>query len=145
LTFALEPWETHDKRITRALDQQAMFMQSRAPTLFDNVRRRNAMARSDAAARLQLRYVADPATRRAALWLVLQVIWYIPDPRPRLALRLGDTSQDQFYGSVGHAGWDWLPRQALAWPAPYRKRHWHGFTDASDALKGTVDINEGTN
>jgi len=26
----------------------------------------------------------------------------------------------------------------------FRERHWHGFVDASDTSKGTVDINGGT-
>jgi hypothetical protein len=38
---------------------------------------------------MQLRDLADPAARRAAPWLVLQVISYIPSGPPRLALRLG--------------------------------------------------------
>jgi hypothetical protein len=45
---------------------------------------------------MQLRQLADPAARRAALWLVLQVNWYIPSGPPRRALRLGDTPQDAF-------------------------------------------------
>ena len=145
LTFAVERWETPEKRTARTLDQHAMYMQSLAPTLFDNEHRRKAIARPRRDGRLQLRHTAGPASRRAALWLVLEVVWYVPAPRPRLTLRLGETPQDQFFGSVPHAAWDWLQRQAQAWPAPYRERHWHGFVDASDTSKGTVDINQGTN
>jgi hypothetical protein len=145
LTFAVERWGTPEKRTARTLDQHAMFMQSLARTLFDNEHHRKAIARPRADGRLQLRHIAGPASRRAALWLVLEVVWYVPAPRPRIALRLGETPQDQFFGSVPHAGWDWLRRQAQAWPAAYRERHWQGFVDASDTSKGTVDINEGTN
>jgi TniQ len=145
LTFAVERWETPEKRTARTLDQHAMHMRSLAPTLFDNEHHRKAIARPRADGRLQLRHIASPGSRRAALWLALEVVWHVPAPRPRLTLRLGETPQDQFFGSVPHAGWDWLWHQAQAWPAQYRERHWHGFVDASDTSKGTVDINEGTN
>jgi hypothetical protein len=59
---------------------------------------------------MQLRHLADPAARRAALWLVLQVIWYVPSGPARLALRLGVTPQDEFFGSRRHAGWGMVGR-----------------------------------
>jgi hypothetical protein len=66
---------------------------------------------------------------------VLQVIWYVPSGPPRLALRLGVTPQDEFFGSRRHAGWAWLTERALTWPDQYRARHWHGFIDVADTLK----------
>jgi hypothetical protein len=50
-----------------------------------------------------------------------------PTPRPSLALRLGYTAQDDFFGSRRHAGWTWLATQAREWPTPYRTDFWAGF------------------
>ena len=81
--------------------------------------------------------------RRAALWLVMQVIWLPPTPRPRHALRLGFTAQDEFFDNRQHDGWAWLETQAKPRPAAYRSYYYEGFTTAGDSLKGTNDINEG--
>ena len=70
---------------------------------------------------------ADPATRRAALWLVMQVIRLAPTPRPTHALHLGYTAQDDFFGRRRHSGWAWLATQAREWPTPYRTHFWAGF------------------
>jgi len=48
-------------------------------------------------------------------------------PRPKHALRLGYTAQDDFFGSVKHDGWGWLARQAQAWPASYQSHYWARF------------------
>jgi hypothetical protein len=37
-----------------------------------------------------------------------------------------------------HSGWARLPERASAWPLRYRKRHWHGFVDVTDTLKGQL-------
>jgi hypothetical protein len=88
--------------------------------------------------------IADPATRRAALWLVMQVIRLAPTPRPTHALHLGYTAQDDFFGSGRHAAWAWLATQAREWSTPYRTRFWAGFKGPDDRLKGTNDSLEGT-
>jgi hypothetical protein len=85
LTFTVERWETPEKRTARTLDQHAMYMRSLALTLFDNEHHRKAIARPRADGRLQLRHISSPASRRAALWLVLEVVWHVPAPR-RLGL-----------------------------------------------------------
>jgi hypothetical protein len=82
--------------------------------------------------------------RRAALWLVMQGIRLPPTPRPRHALRLGFSAQDEFFGDRPHDGWAWLANQARAWPASYRAYYWEGFEAAGDTFNGTNDINEGT-
>jgi len=138
LTFAATHWETDSHRDERTIDQQAGHMDFHAPTLFRYETLRRLRWRGDAEQPMQIRHLADPAARRAALWLVLQVIWYVPAEQPRLALRLGDTPQDCFFGSRPHSGWKWLTQRAGAWPLRYRQRHWHGFVDAADTLMGQV-------
>jgi hypothetical protein len=80
--------------------------------------------------------IADPATRRAALWLVMEVIRLAPTPRPKHPLRLGHTAQDAFFGSVDHDGQTWLTRRAQSWPAAYRSYYWAGLPPA----EGRVDF-----
>jgi hypothetical protein len=60
--------------------------------LFPNLRLKGSKYRIEGAQPTQLRHLADPAARRA-VWLVLQVICYIPFGL-RLALRLAETPQD---------------------------------------------------
>jgi hypothetical protein len=138
LTFAVETWQTDKYRAARTIDQQSDHMDFYAATLFRHEPSRQLKVRRDGDPPMQLRHLADPAARRAALWLVLQVIWYIPAGPRRLALRLGDTPQDQFFGPPRHSGWPWLTQHASSWPIQYRERHWHGFVEAADTLKVQV-------
>lgn len=138
LSFAVETWEIKGPRSARTIDQQADQMNRHAATLFLHEPARGRRVRCEGIPPIQLRHLADPAARRAALWLVLQVIWYIPSGVGRLALRLGDTPQDSFFGSQCHAGWAWLMERASAWPIRYRRRHWHGFVEDADNLKVQV-------
>jgi hypothetical protein len=143
--FAVYQWEvdfTHG--VASSLDQHASQLRHHCPQLFDCCRPRHfsrLRANQDQAGLAQ---IADPATRRAALWLVMQVIRLTPTPRPTHALHLGHTAQDAFFGSRPHAGWSWLATQAKAWPTPYRAHFWEGFSADDDTFKGTSDINEGT-
>ncbi len=137
LSFAVETWEIKGPRSARTIDQQADQMNRHAATLFRHEPARGHRVRCDGSPPIQLRHLADPAARRAALWLVLQVIWYIPSGE-RLALRLGDTPQDSFFGYPCHAGWAWLTERASAWPTRYRRRHWHGFVEDAHNLKAQV-------
>ena len=116
LSFAAETWQTESYRSARTIDQHASHMDFYAATLFHHDPVRGLKVRCDGDSPIQLRHLADPASRRTALWLVLQVIWYIPSGVGRLALRLGDTPQDQFFGSKRHSGWPWLTERASAWP-----------------------------
>lgn len=138
LSFAVENWQIKEPRAARTINQQADHMNRYAATLFRHEPVRGLRVRCDGAPPIQLRHLADPAARRAALWLVLQVIWYIPSGVGRLELRLGDTPQDSFFGYQCHAGWAWLTERARAWPIRYRRRHWHGFVEDADNLKVQV-------
>lgn len=149
LSFAVETWEIKGPRSARTIDQQAGQMNRHAAILFRHEWARGYRVRCDGIAPIQLRHLADPAARRAALRLVLQVIWYIPSGE-RLALRSGDTPQDSFFGYPCHAGGAWLTERARAWPIGYRRRHWHGFVEDADnlkvkvrPLKGYVDSTKG--
>jgi hypothetical protein len=100
-TFAVEPWDTENHRTTSSSEQHSRQLSSQCSHLFDYRRpRRNTFSRR-VTQRLTLNRIADPAMRRAALWLVTQVIWLHPTPRPRHALRLGFSAQDEFFGK-GH-------------------------------------------
>ncbi len=135
LTFAVGRWDAGRFPRAQTVEQQAYHLGLHAPALFPCHQLKRSKYCHERHQPMQLRHLADPAARRAALWLVLQVIWYVPSGPPRLALRLGVTPQDEFFGSRRHAGWAWLTERALAWPARYRARHWHGFGDVTDALK----------
>lgn len=142
-TFAIEQWDTGVYQTTNSLQQQSRWLSSRCPNLFVYRRPRRHSRSPRVPQRMTLRWIADPAMRRAALWLVMQVIWLPPTPRPRHALRLGFTAQDEFFGNRRHDGWAWLKTQAQAWPAAYRSYYWEGFETGGDSFKGTDDINEG--
>jgi len=143
-TFVVEQWDTGRHQTTNSLEQQSNHLSNQCPNLFSYRRpRRNSFTRP-LTQRMTLRWIADPAMRRAALWLAMQVIWLPPTPRPRHALRLGFTAQDEFFGNRQHDGWAWLTNQAQAWPAAYRSYYWEGFETAGDSFKGTNDINEGS-
>ena len=143
-TFVVEFWDvdmTHT--VASSLDQHAALLthcshlfSCRRPKRFSHLRANQRHA--------SLARIANPATRRAALWLVMQVIRLAPTPRPTHALHLGYTAQDDFFGSRRHAGWAWLAAQAREWPAPYRTHFWAGFEGPDDTLKGTNDSLEGT-
>jgi hypothetical protein len=143
-TFAVELWNTENYQTTSSLDQHARLMARHCPHLFGYRRPRRGSFSRPKTGRLTLRQIADPAMRRAALWLVMQVIRLPPTPRPRHALRLGYSAQDEFFGDRRHDGWAWLTNQAHAWPAAYRAYYWEGLADPGDSFKGTNDINEGT-
>jgi TniQ len=127
-TFVVELWDvdtTHT--VASSLEQHAALLKHHCSHLFSCRRpRRFAHLRANQE-HASLAQIADPATRRAALWLVMQVIRLAPTPRPTHALRLGYTAQDDFFGSRRHAGWTWLAAQAREWPTRYRTHFWAGF------------------
>jgi TniQ len=104
-TFAVELWNTDHYRTTSSLDQHAGLMARHCPHLFGYHRPRRGTFSRPKTERLTLHQIADPAMRRAALWLVMQVIRLPPTPRPRHALRLGYSAQDEFFGNRPHDGW----------------------------------------
>jgi hypothetical protein len=143
-TFVVELWDvdmTHT--LASSLDQHAALL-AHCPHLFSCRRPRRCPHFRANQKQASLAQIADPRTRRAALWLVMQVIRLAPTPRPAHALHLGYTAQDDFFGSRPHSGWAWLATQAREWPAPYRAYFWAGFEGPDDRLKGTNDSLEGT-
>jgi hypothetical protein len=142
-TFTVEQWDTDHHQKTNSLAQHSNRLSSQCPNLFAYRRPWRNSFPWPVTQRMTLRWIADPAMRRAALWLAMQVIWLPPTPRPRHALRLGFTAQDEFFGNRQHDGWAWLTEQAQAWPASYRAYYWEGFVRAGDSFKGTNDINKG--
>jgi TniQ protein len=143
-TFVVELWDvdmTHT--VASSLDQHTALL-TRCSDLFDCRRPRGFSRFRADQTHASLAQIADPATRRAALWLVMQVIRLAPTPRPTHAMHLGYTAQDDFFGDRRHAGWAWLATQAQEWPAPYRTHFWAGFQGRDDTLKGTNDSLKGT-
>jgi hypothetical protein len=127
-TFVVELWDvdaTHT--VASSLDQHAAMLTHHCSHLFGCRRPRRASQLRAYHEHASLVHVADPATRRAALWLAMQVIRLAPTPRPTHALRLGYTAQDDFFGGRRHTGWTWLAAQAREWPTPYRTHFWAGF------------------
>jgi hypothetical protein len=82
-TFAVELWNTNNYRTTSSLDQHASLLARHRPHLFGYHRPRRGTFSRPKTERLTLHQIADPAMRRAALWLVMQVIRLPPTPRPR--------------------------------------------------------------
>jgi hypothetical protein len=72
LSFAVETWRTDKYRAVRTIDQQAGHMGFYAARLFQHEPACELKVRPDDGQPIQLRHMADPATRRATLWLVLQ-------------------------------------------------------------------------
>jgi hypothetical protein len=127
-TFVVKLWDVDTTRtVASSLDQHAGLLTYHCSHLFSCRRPRRTSYLRVNQEHVSLAHIADPATRRAALWLVMQVIRLAPTPRPTLALCLGYTAQDDFFGSSRHAGWTWLATQAREWPTPYRTHFWAGF------------------
>ena len=140
-TFAVEAWTSGGCSTVNAVSQHSTML-SKCPTLFHSRLGTRRYARN-ATAHMGLAEIADPATRRAALWLVLQVLHSPPTSRPAHPLQLGRSVHDDFLGSFRHDGHDWLADQAQAWPEAYRTRYWPEFTEPSDRFKGTSDTFRG--
>jgi hypothetical protein len=126
-TFVVELWDVDKTHVVASsLDQHSSLL-TLCSHLFSCRRPRGYPHFGPDQRHASLAHIPDPATRRAALWLVMQVIRLAPTPRPTHALRLGYTAQDDFFGSRRHAGWTWLAAQAREWPTPYRTHFWAGF------------------
>lgn len=143
-TFAVQLWDMGNYRMTSSLDQHAQLLVRECPHLFSYHRPRLGTFSHPAKCSLTFTQIADPAMRRAALWLVMEAIRYPPSPGPRHALRLGYSAQEAFLGNRPHAGWAWLQTRARAWPSVYRSRYWAGFVAADDSVKGTDDKVKGS-
>ena len=81
----------------------------------------------------------DPATRRTALWLIMQVIRTPVVPGTRGTLRLGRSAHEEFLQSAPHSGRTWLAEQSKQWPSAYRTQFWNGHLPDDDSFKSTND------
>jgi hypothetical protein len=127
-------WDAENHRPTNSLEQHSWQLSSQCPHLFDYYRpRRNTFTRTGAQ-RLTSHRVADPAMRRAALWLVMQSFGFRQHHVLVMHCDLLFSAQDEFFGNRPHDGWTWLTNQAQAWPAAYRAHYWEGFETASDSF-----------
>jgi hypothetical protein len=152
--FAVKRWNVGRHPRASCVEQHARMLTRNAPSLFDlHLHKRSWQRGRDQ--HVSLTHIPDPAIRRAAIWLAMEVIRLPPTPRPKHDLRLGFTAQDDFFGYVEHEGWEWLAHQAQAWPILYRSHYWEGFTHAEDVInlpillpndtvKGTDDIVKGS-
>ena len=131
-TFASEAWSTGGFGTVNSLSQHSRML-SHCPTLFHS-RRGTRRYLQNGVHHVTLAHMADPATRRAALWLVLQVLESPPMSRPTHPLQLGQSAHDDFFGSIRREGHGWLVAQAQAWPDAYRTHYWPEF---SATFKGT--------
>ncbi len=74
LTLAVGRWDADRFPRTQTVEQQAYHLGFHAPTLFPCHQLKRTKYCHDGQQPMQIRHLADPAARRAALWLVLQVI-----------------------------------------------------------------------
>ena len=72
-------------------------------------------------------HLIDPAVRRAAIWLTLQVIACPAAPAQLNVLRLRRSPHVDFLGPWQHEGIAWLTDRSKAWLAEYYVRCWKPF------------------
>jgi hypothetical protein len=125
-TYCVESWDTKDYRRISLTERQLTRLSGRVIGIFNRERKHRA-GRLEIGKHHELIHVADPAVRRAAIWLVLQVI-ACPAPPGRLnAMRLGRSPHVDFLGPWEHDGLSWLAARAQSWPPHYRARCWDQF------------------
>jgi hypothetical protein len=136
-TYCIENWDARDYRRICLVERQVMRLGGHVTRLFNRERRHRAPHRRQNENQ-GLIHVTDPAVRRLAIWLTLQVIAY-PAPPARLSvMRLGRSPQIDFLGPWQHEGFAWLADRAQNWPADYRARCWPEFLAPSAINEGTV-------
>ena len=136
-TYCIENWDTHDYRRVCLVERQVMRLGGHVTRLFNRERKHRAPHRRRNENQ-GLIHVTDPAVRRLAIWLTLQVI-ACPAPPARLSvMRLGRAPHVDFLGPWEHEGFAWLANRAQNWPADYRTRCWPQFFPPSAINEGTV-------
>jgi hypothetical protein len=136
-TYCIESWDTRDYRRVCLIERQLMRLGGHATRLFNRERKHRA-PRLGRDQHQELIHMTDPAVRRAAIWLTLQVI-ACPAPPARLnAMRLGRSPQVDFLGPWQHEGLAWLTNRARSWPADYHAQCWEQFLPPSAINEGTV-------
>jgi hypothetical protein len=136
-TYCIENWDTYDYRRICLVERQVMRLGGHVTRLFNRERKHRAPhpRRNE---NQGLIHVTDPAVRRLAIWLTLQVI-ACPAPPARLSvMRLGRAPHVDFLGPWEHEGFAWLANRAQNWPADYRTRCWPQFFPPSAINEGTV-------
>jgi hypothetical protein len=135
--YCVESWETKDYRRICLAERQVGRLPGAATQIFRRERKHH-QQRLGLGKHHELIHVADPAVRRVAIWLVLQVI-VCPAPPARLnAMRLGTSPHVDFLGPWNHEGLIWLAERAQSWPPQYRARCWDQFLPSSLINEGTV-------
>jgi hypothetical protein len=136
-TYCIENWDTRDYRRVCLVERQVMRLGGYVTRLFNRERKHRSPHRRRNENR-GLIHVTDPAVRRLAIWLTLQVI-ACPAPPARLSvMRLGRSPQIDFLGPWQHEGLAWLADRAENWPADCRARCWPQFRPLSAINEGTV-------
>ena len=143
-TYCVESWDTENYRRICLAERQVGRLTGCVISLF-NRQRKFHLPPLGAGKRHELVHFVDPALRRAAIWLVLQVI-YCPAPPIRMnVMRLGTSAHVDFLGPWYHNGLSWLAERAQHWPAEYRTRCWAPFLPTSLINKGTVSYSRDGN
>lgn len=136
-TYCIENWDTRDYRRVCLVERQVMRLGGHMTQLFSRERKQRTPHRRRNENQ-GLIHMTDPAVRRLAIWLTLQVI-ACPAPPARLSLmRLGRSPQVDFLGPWEHEGSAWLADRAKSWPADYRALCWPQFLPPSAINEGTV-------
>jgi hypothetical protein len=136
-TYCVESWDTEDYRRICLAERQVGRLPGFDTSIFNRERKQHSQ-RLRIGQPHELVHFADPAVRRVAIWLVLQVIT-CPAPLARLnAVRLGTPPHVDFLGPWHHRGLSWLAERAQHWPQEYRARCWDSFLQSSLIIKGTV-------
>jgi hypothetical protein len=136
-TYCVESWDTKDYRRICLAERQVGRLPGFATSIFNRERKQH-LQRLGIGKRHELAHFADPAVRRVAIWLVLQVISCPAPPAPMNALRLGTAPHIDFFGPWHHHGLSWLAERAQHWPPQYFARCWEPFLPSSLINKGTV-------
>jgi hypothetical protein len=138
-TYCIENWDTRDYRCVCLVERQVSRLGGYMTRVFNRERKHRA-SRLRQDEHQGLIHATDPAVRRAAIWLTLQVI-ACPAPPARLnAMRLGRSPQVDFLGPWQHEGLAWLADRANNWPAEYHARCWEQFLPPSAINEGTVSL-----
>jgi hypothetical protein len=136
-TYCIKNWDTRDYRRVCLVERQVMRLGGHVTQLFNRERKHRTPHRRRNENQ-GLIHTTDPAIRRLAIWLTLQVI-ACPAPPARLSvMRIGRSPQTDYLGPWQHEGFAWLADRAQNWPADYRARCWPQFLPPSAINEGTV-------
>ncbi len=141
-TYCVETWHTRDFRRICLAERQVGRLPGSVTSIFRRARKYHT-PRVGLGMHHELVHAADPAVRRVAIWLVMQVI-ACPAPPARLnAMRLGRSPHIDFLGPWDHDGLSWLAERAQRWPPAYRARCWEQSLRSSLINEGTVSSIKG--